>query len=183
MLSEDRREEIWEEVADELYNKNFDFSELEMECEADQDDDRWGMPMYMAGGDTNQVTVKYTFDSEELADYFDGEDLFAVNEDTLKKRITDFFKYCAKNNPGVYAEKYGITLDPEQQYGSFDALASEEVLSDEEQYAEYLRTVISDAAEHWYGNEAESELEDTAIEKGEVVHDEPDYEDYRGMDD
>lgn len=172
MLSEERREEIWEEVADELYNKNFDFSELEMECEADQDDDRWGMPMYMAGGDTNQVTVKYTFDSEELAECFDGGG--------LGKRITDFFKYCAKNNPGVYAEKYGITLDPEQQHGSFDAL---EALSDEEQYTDYLRTVISDAAEHWYRNEAESELEDTAIEKGEVVHDEPDYEDYRGMDD
>lgn len=175
MLSEDRREEIWEEVADELYNKQFDFSELEMECEAEQEDARWGLPMYMAGGYTNQVTVKYTFDPEELAEHFDGGD--------LEKRITNFFKYCAKKNPEVYAEKYGITLDPEKEYTGIDALASEEVLADEEQYADYLRTVISDAAEHWYENEAESELEDTAIEKGEVVHDEPDYEDYRGMDD
>ncbi len=175
MLSEDRLEEIWEEVADELYNKNFDFSDLEMECEADQEDARWGVPMYMSGGCTNQVTVKYTFDSEELAEHFDGG--------ALEDRVTDFFKYCAKKNPEVYAEKYGITLDPEKKYTSIDALASVEVLSDEEQYADYLRTVISDAAEHWYGNEAESELEDTAIEKGEVVHDEPDYEDYRGMDD
>ena len=47
MLSEERREEIWEQVADELYTKNFDFSELEMECEAEQEDPRWGMPMYM----------------------------------------------------------------------------------------------------------------------------------------
>ena len=177
MLSEDRCEEIWEEVADELYNKNFDFSDLEMECEADQEDDRWGMPMYMAGGYTNQVTVKYTFDSEELAEYFDGGDF------DLKKHVTDFFKYCAKKNPEVYAEKYGITLDPEKEYTSIDALASIKVLSDEEQYADYLRTVISDAAEHWYEKEAESELEDAAIEKGEVVHDEPDYEDYRGTDD
>ena len=175
MLSEERREEIWEQVADELYTKNFDFSELEMECEAEQEDPRWGMPMYMAGGYTNKVTVKYTFDPEELAEHFDGGD--------LENRITDFFKYCAKKNPEVYAEQYGITLDPDKEYDSIDALASAEVLADEEQYADYLRTVISDAAEHWYENEAESELEDTAIEKGEVVHDEPDYEDYRGMDD
>ena len=53
MLSDERRVEIWEQVADELYTENFDFSELEMECEADQDDDRWGMPMYMSGGCTN----------------------------------------------------------------------------------------------------------------------------------
>jgi hypothetical protein len=62
MLSEERREEIWEQVADELYNKNFEFSDLEMECEAEQEDPRWGMPMYMSGGYTNKVTVKYTFD-------------------------------------------------------------------------------------------------------------------------
>jgi len=175
MLSDERRVEIWEQVADELYTENFDFSELEMECESELGDPRWGMPMCMAGGDTDDVTVKYTFDPEELAEHFDNGD--------LERHITDFFRYCARKNPEVYAKQYGITLDPNKEYNNINALASAEVLADEEQYAEYIRTVISDAAEHWYENKAESELEDIAIEKGEVVRDEPDYEDYRGRDD
>ena len=53
MLSDERRVEIWEQVADELYTENFDFSELEMECESELGDPRWGMPMCMSGGDAD----------------------------------------------------------------------------------------------------------------------------------